>query len=136
MFNRILQSRRTLERPLLGAQRASSSGCSSASAADGMVCSSRGGGSAGGEGAGRAGSAGGDSGGSSACTAGWRVRRGRGAGAAGALAAERDVRHVPVDAVALEPDESLRDDDRLESCDVLRATSHEAARRGGGGGRP
>lgn len=99
-----------------------SSGGASPSAADGMVCSRRGGGSAAGDG-----------GGSSPDTAGWRVSRGR---APPALPPERVVRHVPVDAVALEPDESLRDDDRFESCDVLRATSHDAARRGGGGARP
>lgn len=88
----------------------------------------------------------GEPGGSSAVMAGCRVSRGRAGPAAPAtggppaapvpLPPDRDVRHVPVEAVALEPDESLRDEDRFESCEVLRATSHDAARRGGGGGRP
>lgn len=43
-------------------------------------------------------------------------------------ALERDMRHVLVLAVVADPEESLRELDRFESCDVLRVTSHDDAR--------
>lgn len=63
----------------------------------------------------------------------WRVSRGLARSRVGSLleALERDIRHVLVLAVVAEPEESLRELDKLESCDVLRVTSHEEARRFG-----
>ena len=42
---------------------------------------------------------------------------------------EREIRQVEVDAVVPEPDESLRDELRFESCDGFRVISHEDGRR-------
>lgn len=44
-------------------------------------------------------------------------------------ALDRDSRNVEVLAVVAEADESLRELDRFESCDVFRVTSHDECRR-------
>lgn len=46
-------------------------------------------------------------------------------------ALDLDILHVLVLWVVADPDESLREDDRFESCDVFRVTSHELALRFG-----
>lgn len=45
------------------------------------------------------------------------------------LALDRLIRNVDVLAVVADADESFRELDRFESCDVLRVTSHEECRR-------
>lgn len=74
----------------------------------------------------------GEAGGSGSCIANCRVNRGLGLIGLGVLralisreAVDLDIRHVLVLAVAAEPDESLRDELRLESCDGFLVTSHE-----------
>lgn len=45
------------------------------------------------------------------------------------VALDRDKRNVDVLAVVADADESFRELDRLESCDVLRVINHEECRR-------
>lgn len=45
------------------------------------------------------------------------------------VALDRDKRNVDVLAVVADADESFRELDRFESCDVLRVISHEECRR-------
>lgn len=47
------------------------------------------------------------------------------------LALDRLIRNVDVLLVVADADESLRELDRFESCDVLRVTSHDECRRRG-----
>uniref|UniRef100_A0A2M4D507 Putative secreted protein n=1 Tax=Anopheles darlingi TaxID=43151 RepID=A0A2M4D507_ANODA len=126
----------------LAASAVSSSSCTLLSAADGIV------------GRKRTPSRGGEQDSScvSSCTADWRTSRGLPPGidcravpgtgwptpsmrtpgsTTEVLPLEREIRHVPVLCVAVDPDESLRELERFESCDVLRVINHEVWRRRG-----
>lgn len=60
------------------------------------------------------------------------VRRGLALSRVGSLdALDREILNVLVLAVVAEPEESLRELDKLESCEVFRVTSQEDARRFG-----
>lgn len=97
----------------------SSSSCMLFSAAEGMVVRKRT--------VNRPGEPGGSD---SSCMAHWRVKRGLARNRVGSLdALERDILHVLVLAVVADPLESLRELDKLESCDVFRVTNHEEALR-------
>lgn len=98
----------------------SSSCCSLISAAEGIVANKR------------TANLHGDAGGSGSWIASCRVSRGLGLIGLGVLraliskeAVDLDIRHVLVLAVAAEPDESLRDELRLESCDGFLVTNQD-----------